>query len=233
MAQQQLIFNSTNVLDGVWQDVSPYGVNWSLHIEQIGSDTVLVEVSNQIPVPAPPVNNNPVNLRPMYPPYPKPQSVTSYTAEVHSVPASAPYQVTVTHAPTTGQTLQDEGVVFTDAANGEGVSQNSITTYPPQGGYAPNPTTGVYQFAPADAGRPFKVSYNIIAPSVGIPLFNSGSNSNNLFSIPATGVDTGNNNQTMIYSAGNLGVKWIRVRKTVKSGAGSPTVAFLATSNSD
>lgn len=77
--------------------------------------------------------------------------------EVHTIPASSPFTITVTNSATF---VKDEGVIYasgTAAQNGQKL-QNNGATYPSTGQYI-NSTGGVYSFAAADAGLQVKISY--------------------------------------------------------------------------
>ncbi len=158
-----VIFYSTAAAAGAWVDISKAGSDWTLHLEQIGSDSVSVEVSNEIPATisgSPPGNdsqpgttpnpNAPAQLRAAYPPYPP--------------PSPAP--------PGSG----NPGIAIAGFASGAVISHT----------------------APA-------------VPDISYILYDSANNGG----------------QALVIAKSDLNVKWLRVRKTVVSGGGSPTVAFL------
>jgi hypothetical protein len=100
MGYQNLIYSSTvtdGSSNGPWIDVGGH-VDWSIQIQNMAA-SVAVEVSNQINAPYSYYGQIPGVLIPEYPPFKYPVTATEYTAEAHTVPSSAPYNVTVNNAP--------------------------------------------------------------------------------------------------------------------------------------
>ena len=79
-------------------------------------------------------------------------STISQFAEVHGVPASSPYTVTVTNA---SHFVADQGVIY--AATG--LPLLNVATLAAAGQYTFNASTGVYTFYLADAGASVLISY--------------------------------------------------------------------------
>lgn len=79
-------------------------------------------------------------------------STISQFAEVHSVPASSPYTVTVTNA---SHFVADQGVIY--AATG--LPLLNVATLTAAGQYTFNASTGVYTFYLGDAGASVLISY--------------------------------------------------------------------------
>lgn len=80
--------------------------------------------------------------------------------EAHSVPASTPWQVTVTNGATF---VEDMGVVYANT----GVPLTPVASGPTQGQYSVNTATGVYTFATADASAAVAISYTYTQSAVG------------------------------------------------------------------
>ena len=83
---------------------------------------------------------------------PIPGSTISQFAEVHSVPAAAPFTVTVTNS---AHFVADQGVTY--AANG--LPLLNVATLTAAGQYTFNASTGVYTFNSGDAGAGVLISY--------------------------------------------------------------------------
>jgi hypothetical protein len=94
-------------------------------------------------------------------------STISSFAEVHSVPGTGPYTVTVTNAT---HFVADQGVVY--AATG--LPLIAVASGPTTGQYSLNPSTGVYTFAAADTGLGVLISYTYTASTTGesLPITN-------------------------------------------------------------
>ena len=84
---------------------------------------------------------------------PLPGSTISQFAEVHSVPSSAPFTITVANA---AHFVADQGVTY--AATG--LPLTAVASAPATGQYAVNTATGVYTFATGDQGLSVLISYN-------------------------------------------------------------------------
>jgi hypothetical protein len=91
---------------------------------------------------------------------PSPGSTISAFAEVHKVPASTPYTITVAN-PTTP--LADQGVVY--AATG--LPLIAVSSLTAAGQYTFNPSTGVYTFYSGDSNANVLISYTYTASATG------------------------------------------------------------------
>jgi hypothetical protein len=87
-------------------------------------------------------------------------STISQFAEVHNVPASSPYTVTVTNAT---HFVADQGVTY--ASNG--LPLIAVSASPATGQYSVNAATGVYTFAAGDTGAGVLISYTYTASTAG------------------------------------------------------------------
>jgi len=240
MGYQNLIY-SASVTDGTnngpWIDVGGRGSEWSIHIQNMAS-TVAVEVSNQINSPYSYYGQIPSVLIPQYPPYKYPVTVTTYTAEVHTIPASSSYTVAVTHGPggsppTENPAFQNISVSFTSGPHANQLAQyvnysnypaaqyvggtTGFLPIPGPGQYTVNPLTGIYTFNAADAGAGITITYYTIAPASGVVLTSS------LYYIPASAT-SGN---VLVTAKSDICVKWVRITNSAAPGS---TVAFLHTS---
>jgi len=228
MGQQSLIYSSSipglnaSTGAGPWVDVGgARGSQWTIHIENY-SATVLIEVSNEIP-PMPgsslpggvaPNPNAPALLRPVYPPYSQPQTVTNYNNENHAIAAT----VTATHAPTAGQTFDDRGVTFA-AGPQTGYALQFLPSGPgAPGTYGVNPATGVYSFNATDVSNGFGVnlSYTITSINSGFQFPVAASTGPYYFSSAASPT------HALFVAKSDLNVKWVRVIDSAKAA-----LAFL------
>ena len=91
---------------------------------------------------------------------PLPGSTISQFAEVHSVPGTGPYTVTVTKAT---HFAADQGVVY--AATG--LPLIAVSAAPATGQYSVNAATGVYTFASGDSGAGVLISYTYSSSASG------------------------------------------------------------------
>ena len=87
-------------------------------------------------------------------------STISQFAEVHSVPASSPYTVTVTNA---AHFAADQGVVYAST----GLPLIAVATVSAAGQYSVNASTGVYTFYPGDSSANVLISYTYTNSSQG------------------------------------------------------------------
>ena len=87
-------------------------------------------------------------------------STISQFAEVHSVPASTPYTITVTNSTHFGA---DQGVVY--AATG--LPLIAVSSLTAAGQYTVNPSTGVYTFYSGDSNANVLISYTYTASATG------------------------------------------------------------------
>jgi hypothetical protein len=87
-------------------------------------------------------------------------AVTSAFAEVHSVPGTGPFTITVSNAT---HFVADQGVTY--AANG--LPLIAVASAPATGQYAVNAATGVYTFASGDSSAGVLISYNYTNSSQG------------------------------------------------------------------
>ena len=85
-------------------------------------------------------------------------STISEFAELHTIPASSPYTVTVANS---GHFVADQGVIYASS----GLPLIAVAASPAQGQYAV--AAGVYTFAAADAQANVLISYAYTAPSSG------------------------------------------------------------------
>lgn len=90
---------------------------------------------------------------------PIPGSTISQFAEVHSVPGTGPFTITVTNST---RFAADQGVVY--AANG--LPLIAVASSPAQGQYSVS-AAGVYTFASADASAGVLISYTYTSPTTG------------------------------------------------------------------
>jgi hypothetical protein len=228
MGQQSLIYSSTipglnaSTGAGPWVDVGgARGSQWSIHIESY-SATVLIEISNEIPAMpgsglpggVAPNPNAPALLRPVYPPYGPPVTVTNYNAENHAIAAT----VTVTHAPAAGATFVDRGVTF--AAGPQAGFQLIFLPNGPgaPGTYGVNEATGVYSFNATDVSNGYGVnlSYTITTVNSGFQFPAATSTGPYFFS------STGSPTHALFVAKSDLNVKWVRVLDSAKAA-----VAYL------
>jgi len=87
-------------------------------------------------------------------------STISQFAEVHAVPASSPYTVTVTNA---AHFAADQGVVYAST----GLPLIAVSSVSGAGQYSMNAATGVYTFYSGDAGANILISYTYTSSSQG------------------------------------------------------------------
>jgi hypothetical protein len=87
-------------------------------------------------------------------------STVSQFAEVHSVPASAPYTVTVTNST---RFVADQGVVYAST----GLPLIAVATVSAAGQYSVNASTGVYTFYSGDSAASVLISYTYTNSSQG------------------------------------------------------------------
>jgi hypothetical protein len=87
-------------------------------------------------------------------------STISQFAEVHSVPASTPYTITVTNST---HFAADQGVVY--AATG--LPLIAVSSLTAAGQYTVNPSTGLYGFHPGDSNANVLISYTYTASATG------------------------------------------------------------------
>jgi hypothetical protein len=231
MGYQNIIYSSTitdGSLNGPWIDIGSH-IDWSIQIQNM-SAFVAVEVSNQINAPYSYFGQIPGVLIPEYPPFKYPVTATEYTAEVHTVPSSAPYNVTVNNAPggaisfqnvvvnlsggspPTNQALQYASYLNYPAARYVGGATGFLPE-PGPGQYTVNPKTGVFTFNAASAGQAVAITYYGVAPASGVVITASE------YFIPAS-ASSGN---ALVISKPGLNVKWIRITNT-SAGSGSPPV---------
>lgn len=91
--------------------------------------------------------------------------VTAISAlENHTVPASSPYTIAIT-PPESGVFSEDLGVIY-GTAGGLGAPFTKVTPTS-AGQYTVVPSTGVYTFGLADAGKAVQISYNYTLAAVG------------------------------------------------------------------
>ena len=91
---------------------------------------------------------------------PTPGSTISQFAEVHSVPGSSPFTITVSNAT---HFVADQGVVYAST----GLPLIAVASAPVTGQYAVNTTTGVYTFATGDQAAGVLISYTYTSSSQG------------------------------------------------------------------
>jgi hypothetical protein len=91
---------------------------------------------------------------------PTPGSTISQFAEVHSVPGSSPFTITVSNAT---HFVADQGVVYALT----GLPLIAVASAPVTGQYAVNTTTGVYTFATGDQAAGVLISYTYTSSSQG------------------------------------------------------------------
>jgi hypothetical protein len=91
---------------------------------------------------------------------PTPGSTISQFAEVHNVPSSTPFTITVTNS---AHFVADQGVTY--AATG--LPLIAVASAPATGQYVVNSTTGVYTFATGDQGQGVLISYTYTTTSQG------------------------------------------------------------------
>jgi hypothetical protein len=91
---------------------------------------------------------------------PTPGSTISQFAEVHSVPGSSPFTITVSNAT---HFVADQGVVYALT----GLPLIAVASVPVTGQYAVNTTTGVYTFATGDQAAGVLISYTYTSSSQG------------------------------------------------------------------
>jgi hypothetical protein len=91
---------------------------------------------------------------------PTPGSTISQFAEVHSVPGSSPFTITVSNAT---HFVADQGVVYALT----GLPLIAVASAPVTGQYAVNTTTGVYTFATSDQAAGVLISYTYTSSSQG------------------------------------------------------------------
>jgi hypothetical protein len=91
---------------------------------------------------------------------PTPGSTISQFAEVHSVPGSSPFTITVSNAT---HFAADQGVVYALT----GLPLIAVASAPVTGQYAVNTTTGVYTFATGDQAAGVLISYTYTSSSQG------------------------------------------------------------------
>ena len=87
-------------------------------------------------------------------------STISQFAEVHSVPASSPYTITVTNG---AHFVADQGVTYAST----GLPLIAVSASPATGQYSVNAATGVYTFASSDTGAGVLISYTYTASTTG------------------------------------------------------------------
>jgi hypothetical protein len=90
---------------------------------------------------------------------PTPGSTISQFAEVHSVPASTPFTITVTSS---SHFVADQGVTYASS----GFPLIAVASAPAQGQYSVN-SGGVYTFSTADQGQSVLISYTYTASTTG------------------------------------------------------------------
>jgi hypothetical protein len=91
---------------------------------------------------------------------PTPGSTVSQFAEVHSVPGSSPFTITVSNAT---HFVADQGVVYALT----GLPLIAVASAPVTGQYAVNTATGVYTFATGDQAAGVLISYTYTSSSQG------------------------------------------------------------------
>ena len=91
---------------------------------------------------------------------PTPGSTISQFAEVHSVPGSSPFTITVTNFT---HFVADQGVVYTLT----GLPLIAVPASPTTGQYSVNAATGIYTFATGDQGAGVLISYTYTNSSQG------------------------------------------------------------------
>jgi hypothetical protein len=87
---------------------------------------------------------------------PTPGSTVSQFSEVHSVPSSTPFTITVTNST---HFVADQGVVYATT----GLPLLNVATLTAAGQYTFNASTGVYTFYLGDAGASLLISYTYVA----------------------------------------------------------------------
>jgi hypothetical protein len=80
-------------------------------------------------------------------------STISSFAEVHNVPTTGPFTVTVTHG---GTFVSDQGVTYAST----GLPLVNVASVTAAGQYSFNPTSGIYTFNTADQGLQVLITYN-------------------------------------------------------------------------
>lgn len=91
---------------------------------------------------------------------PTPGSTISQFAEIHSVPSSTPFTITVTNST---HFVADQGVTY--AATG--LPLIAVASAPATGQYSVNGATGVYTFATGDQGSGILISYTYTSSAQG------------------------------------------------------------------
>jgi hypothetical protein len=91
---------------------------------------------------------------------PTPGSTISQFAEVHNLPSSAPFTITVTNST---HFVADQGVTYAVS----GLPLVAVASAPATGQYTVNSTTGVYTFATGDQGQGVLISYTYANSSQG------------------------------------------------------------------
>jgi hypothetical protein len=91
---------------------------------------------------------------------PTPGSTISQFAEVHNLPSSAPFTITVTNST---HFVADQGVTYAVS----GLPLVAVASAPATGQYTVNGTTGVYTFATGDQGQGVLISYTYANSSQG------------------------------------------------------------------